>query len=200
MNTDTPPPPVVVVLAGGEGSRIGGGKPLKKLHGITMLARAIASATTWSDIVAVAVRSDGQLGTLPLQTILDDPEIPGPLGGLSAALRFAHSRSRETVLTIPCDAPFLPANLSHRLLLALGDNVSVSVASSGGVLHPVCALWRTATLEVLPTYVRSGRRSLRAFADEVGCTAVEWLTDPVDPFFNINTKQDLSRAEAFLRR
>ena len=186
---------LVAVLAGGEGRRIGGGKPQRRLGGETLLAGALRTARLWSDEVKVVVREADQAGEAPY--LLDDPAIAGPLGGLAAALRHACEHGYEAVLTLPCDAPFVPADLADRLRAAIGSRATV--AASGGELHPVCALWPAAALDRLDSYLATGRRSLRGFADAVGFLAVEWPPEPFDPFFNINSEEDLLRAEAILQ-
>lgn len=172
----------MLVLAGGEGRRIGGGKPRRLLGGVSLLDRALATARRWSDDVLVAAREGGDL--------MDDPEIEGPLGGLAAGLRLG-----RPLLTIPCDMPFLPDDLPERLTSA----AAATVAASGGRLHPVCARWTAAGGEALPAYLATGRRSLTGFAEAVGYEAVAWPTEPYDPFFNINDRADLVRAEEMLR-
>jgi molybdopterin-guanine dinucleotide biosynthesis protein A len=169
----------IVILAGGAGRRIGGGKPLRMLGGETLLARALTLARSWSDEVLIA---DGKTDVLGLE---------GPLGGVAAALGLDGD-----VLTIPCDMPFLPADLPERLGRT---SAPAAVAESGGRLHPVCALWRAHAGESLAAYAASGRRSLHGFAEAVGYEAVAWRTDPFDPFFNVNDANDLARAEAMLR-
>lgn len=189
----------VVLLAGGEGRRIGGGKPLRLLGGRTLLARALEAAAGWSDTVAVAVRDPGQASGLGnAQLVLDDPAIEGPLGGLASALRFARGRGRDAVLTLPCDMPFLPNDLLQRLSAAMGDR-NAAIAASGGSLHPVCGLWRTAALAALPEHAASGGRSLRGFAKAVGYAEMDWPTAPADPFFNVNREEDLARAARLLK-
>lgn len=169
----------IVILAGGEGRRIGGGKPQRLLGGETLLDRALRIARDWSDDVLVATGES------------DMPGIEGPLGGLAAALALGGD-----VLTIPCDMPFLPADLPERL----GEGgKAATIAASGGRLHPVCALWRARATEGLADYVATGRRSLHGFAEAVGYEAVAWEAEPIDPFFNINDEADLARAEALLR-
>jgi molybdopterin-guanine dinucleotide biosynthesis protein A len=98
------------------------------------------------------------------------------------------------LLTIPADTPFLPADLLVRLLDAIGGH-GCALAASGGQLHPACGLWRIAVLEQTPDYLSSDRRSLKGFAGLVGHVAVEWPGGPADPFLNINTAEDLARAE-----
>jgi molybdopterin-guanine dinucleotide biosynthesis protein A len=184
----------VVILAGGEGRRIGGGKPLRRLAGERLIDRALRAARSWSDLVAVAVRDPAQVEWLNAAIITDEPNIPGPLGGLAAALRFGAASATEFVLTIPVDTPFLPRDLCDRLRSELGE-AGCSIAASGGQLHPVCSLWRTCAASRLEDYLAGERRSLRAFAALVGLSEVEWPSEPFDPFFNVNAPADLTDAE-----
>ena len=184
----------IVVLAGGEGRRIGGGKPLRRLGGETLIARAVRTAEGWSDLVRIAVRGPAQV---PWDTIRDDPRIAGPLGGLAAGLRFARTAGRKALLALPCDMPFLPASVPERLAAEIGEECA-AVAVSGGEIHPICALWRVEALEGLDSYLATGRRSLRGFAEAVGYAAVEWPTEPFDPFYNVNNEEDLKNAESIL--
>src|SRR5207248_3018680 len=78
----------VVILAGGEGSRIGGAKPLRPFAGERLIDRALGQAARWSDLVAIAVRDPAQAEPVEVPMIADAPEIEGPLGGLAAALHF----------------------------------------------------------------------------------------------------------------
>jgi molybdopterin-guanine dinucleotide biosynthesis protein A len=93
--------------------------------------------------------------------------------------------------------PFLPDDLPSRLLDEIGDH-RAAVASSGGEWHPVCSLWRNAAIYEFPHYCASGSRSLKGFAQHLGFASVEWPTVPYDPFFNINSRDDLDEAEAML--
>ena len=184
----------VVILAGGEGRRIGGGKPMRLLGGRLLLDHAIARASSWSDAICVAVREPGQVDHPAISAVADEPGLEGPLGGLAAGLRFAAQCEREKLLAIPADSPFLPPDLVPRLERSL-VGVAVAVARSGGRLHPACALWRSEVLGLLESYAATGRRSLKGFAEYAGFTAVDWRDEPYDPFFNINTPDDLEAAD-----
>lgn len=187
----------VVVLAGGYGRRMGGGKPQRMLAGETMLARALGQAAALSDLVALAARDPAQVGPPEGVALILDAPIEGPLGGLAAALAYAREQGRAAVLTLPCDMPFTPPDLGARLGAAL-DHHAAAIAASGERLHPVCGLWRVGALEHLPAWAASGRRSLKGFAEAIGFTAVHWPIEPADPFFNVNTAEDLAAAEARL--
>ncbi|WP_166039011.1 molybdenum cofactor guanylyltransferase [Sphingosinicella sp. YJ22] len=183
--------PLVVILAGGEGQRMGGAKPLRMLHGERLVDRALRKARAWSDDVRVALRDRRQIEGVDVPVLLDDPAIEGPLAGLRSALTAAREAGREMVLTIPCDAPFVPGDLAAALEAAIGTN-GVALARSAPDLHPTCAMWRTETLDLLPDYVASGRRSLIGFAELAGYAAVDWDSRR---FFNLNRPEDLAEAE-----
>src|SRR5512139_522040 len=187
----------VAVLAGGDGSRIGGGKPLIRLGGKTLIERAFDRARNWSNQVVVVIRSPGQLGDYDFPWIADAAGIDGPLAGLAAALEWACRQGADALMTIPCDMPFLPGDLATRLQVEAGEH-DAAVASSAGELHPVCSLWRNAAIYEFPRYCASGRRSLRGFAEQLGFAEVEWPAEPSDPFFNINSRNDLAAAKAQL--
>ena len=183
----------VVVLAGGEGSRIGGNKPLLRIGSERLIDRAIGLARTYSKTVAIAVRDCAQVPDVDAQIINDDP-VEGPLGGLIAALRFARAENKPMLLVIPTDMPFLPADLLSRLQGAIGDHPCVLAKSSGRV-HPVCSLWRTKVADRIAAYVATGRRSLHGFAEFVGATVEDWQAIPEGSFFNINSAEDLAAGE-----
>lgn len=184
---------VAVVLAGGEGRRMGGGKPLRAWGGRPLLDRALELAAGYAPHVAVAVRDAGQAGqgtAVPL--LFDPPDIGGPLAGLASALDFGRRHGALWVQTLACDMPYLPAELSDRLAWALEPGVGAVLPVSGGRLHPVCGLWRVAARDRLAAYLATGRSSLRGFAQDVGLREVAWDAAGPDPFVNLNTLEDLA--------
>jgi molybdopterin-guanine dinucleotide biosynthesis protein A len=187
----------VAILAGGEGRRIGGGKPWRLLGGERLIDRALLQARRWSDLVVVSVRDPAQVQPIDAPLVADEPGVSGPLAGLVSGLRFAASKDRALLLTTATDTPLLPADLLDRLLAGMGTSQCV-LAYSGGQLHPVCGLWRISALRELEDYLATGRRSVRGFAELHGCKAVEWPIERVDPFFNVNNIDDLLAAEGML--
>ena len=185
----------VLILAGGQGARIGGGKPLRMLGGRSLLDRAVEQARRWSENVAIAARDEMQVGATGAAVLLDPPGMEGPLGGLASAMQLG----APAVLTMPCDMPFLPDDLPRRLVEALSGH-GAALAASGGHVHPVCALWRSDALVQLQSYAATGRRSLIGLAETVGYARVDWPDEPIDPFFNINSAQDLATAEGLLEK
>lgn len=189
---------VVAILAGGAGSRIGGDKPRRLLCGTSLLDRALMVARATAAPVILVVRRPEQAEGFGGTVVLDAPGIEGPLAGLSSALTWAAEAGADRVLTLPCDMPFLPDDLSRRLEHALTPDHGVAVAASEGRLHPVCALWRTTAAQTLAQRAGEGRLSLHGLSEAVGRTVVDWPVEGGDPFININTPADLAAAEASL--
>lgn len=188
----------VVIAAGGNGYRIGGNKPDLILGGTSLIDRIMSRATIWSQMIAVALRDKPQFA-LPAGTefLFDTEEDGGPLSALSSALAFAQSKKANHVLLIPCDMPFLPADLLQRLVQEIGSS-QVAVARSDGQIHPISALWSVDALPKLAEYATGGRRSLIGFAETMEMKLVDWNGEYPDPFFNINTPKDYKKAEKFL--
>lgn len=190
----------VVVLAGGQGRRMGGEKPRMAWGRTTLIGHALAQARALGRDVAIAVRDEHQVeGAVEAHLLLDEPAIEGPLAGLASALGFARGLGADCVLTLPCDAPRLPADLAERLVIGLGSGFDVAVARSNGRLHPTCALWRATTLEALPAYLATGRRSLNGFAVMLGMIPVDWSALGGDPFANANTPDELAMLQPLTR-
>ena len=190
----------LVVAAGGQGCRIGGAKEQRLLGGVSLLERALCYAAVTSDDVGVAMPT-GVLADLPPgvqrlndPVMADSAEGEGPIGALAAAMNFAISLGLERVAMIGCDMPFLPGDLLDRLGAALDAGQGAALAISGGRLHPLAAMWRVMPDE-LSQYRATGSRAMMGFAEQVGYTTVEWDIASIDPFFNINTPDDLAEAE-----
>ena len=190
---------IVAILAGGAGRRIGGDKPRRLLGGARLMDHALTRARGMAAPLLLVARAPDQVEGFAGTVVLDAPGIEGPLAGLLSALSWAADAGADRVLTLPCDMPFLPGDLHDRLEQALAPNFGAAVAASGGRLHPVCALWRTAAVPTLVQRANEGRLSLRGLSEAVGCAVVDWPIDEGDPFININTAEDLATAEAALR-
>ncbi len=186
-----------LVLAGGEGSRIGGNKPGLHLGDKRLIDFALERAVSWRIPVAVQVRSAQQVATPGFEQVLDIDDIPGPLGGVIAGLHWARGQGADHMLTLACDMPFLPDDMLERLHRVAVQGGTIAIASSGGDMHPVCAVWPVASITHLEASAANGELSLRRVSRSYGQSRVEWPDAP-DPFFNINTRDDLSVAEGRL--
>jgi molybdopterin-guanine dinucleotide biosynthesis protein A len=193
------------ILAGGLARRLGGGdKALRSVGGRTVLSRLIERvAPQVAQMILNANDDPHRFGGLGLPVVADSLQgHPGPLAGVLAALDWAAASAPgiDWVLTVPGDAPFLPRDLVLRLHAArLRDNARFACAASAGQAHPVVGLWPVAFREELRRGVtEQGFRRVDAFTRFYPCPLVEWPTEPVDPFFNVNTPADLAEADRLI--
>ncbi|MDX3925360.1 MAG: molybdenum cofactor guanylyltransferase MobA [Shinella sp.] len=197
-----------VILAGGLSSRMGQDKVHVRLGGMTLLERA--ARRLHPQVSHLAVNANGPV---LLEPGLEMPVIPdsgpgraGPLAGVLAALRHAQATDPAVshVATVPTDSPFFPSDLVARLEAAIDQAERPAAARSAGGLHPVFALWPVAVADDLEAWLSGGDSlRVRSFlnrhgAREVLFPPVETPQGPFDPFFNINTPDDLDEAESWL--
>jgi molybdopterin-guanine dinucleotide biosynthesis protein A len=191
-----------VVLAGGLARRIGGGdKPLCEIAGQTILARVIARLEPQCEDLLLNANGDPlRFASFGLPVIADDVNgFPGPLAGILAGLGWAavHRPDAPWILTAPGDCPFLPRNLVVRLRYAVSaEGAELAVAASQGRSHPVIGLWKVGLRSALhEALVVEGLRKVESWTARCRVATVAWPAEPVDPFFNANTVEDLAKAE-----
>ena len=200
-----------VILAGGRSLRMfdsGGHKGLIDLGGrpmLSIIAAALAPQVGRIVLNANASAGPGRFASLGLPVVPDTlADYPGPLAGLLAGMRWslAHAPGATHIATVPADAPFLPANLVPRLAAELGQH-QIAIASSGSGTHPVVGLWPVGLADNLEAALHSGTRKVFYWLGR-HATAIVPFDDvllhgrPADPFFNVNTPDDLAHARALL--
>ena len=122
-----------------------------------------------------------------------------PLTGILAALDWAAEQRSgiQWIVSTPGDCPFLPRDLVARLHRARGEqDAELAVAVSDERAHPVIGLWNvTLRDELRQALISEGVRKVDRWTARYRLAAVSWPTVPFDPFFNINTTDDLAEAE-----
>ena len=190
----------IVILAGGRATRMGGGdKPLKEIGGRTILARVIERiGRDGTPIVLNANADPARFATFGLPVVADAmSDFPGPLAGILAGLDWAAANTdAQDVLSMPGDCPFIPRDLAARLEGARkAEGLPLACASSGGWTHPVIGLWPVSIREALRAALADGERKIDRFTARFGCATAEWPVIGYDPFFNVNTPDELIEAE-----
>jgi molybdopterin-guanine dinucleotide biosynthesis protein A len=105
------------------------------------------------------------------------------------------------VVSCPGDTPFPPADLVARLHAAReAAGVPMACAASAGHTHPPVGLWPVALREALRAALLAGERKIDRWTAQHGCATAEWPTQPFDPFFNVNTPEDVAEASRILQR
>jgi molybdopterin-guanine dinucleotide biosynthesis protein A len=199
--TDVPATPGVL-LAGGLARRMGGGdKPMRSIAGRTILARVIARLSPQCDGLILNANGDpARFAAFGLPVIPDTVEnFPGPLAGILAALDWTAANRPDVgwVLSAAADCPFLPRDLVARLQQArITQGAQLAVAASDGQSHPVIGLWSVALREELRhALVAEDIRKIDRWTARYKLATVTWPAEPLDPFFNANTMDDIAEAE-----
>jgi molybdopterin-guanine dinucleotide biosynthesis protein A len=198
------PPTYGLVLAGGLARRMGGGdKALIKIGRSTILDRVLATLSGQCvDIIINANGDPKRFEDTGCIVVPDNvPGFAGPLAGILAGLDWlaAQNNGIEWMVSVPGDCPFLPDDLVERLHEArrkMGAGVPLACARSGEWRHPVVGLWPVALrADLRKALVDEDLRKIEVWTARHGVAIADWPTEPVDPFFNVNTPEDAKRAE-----
>ena len=203
----TPPPTLGVILAGGLSRRMGGQeKSLVVLGGQTLLDHVRERlAPQCESLILNANGSSSRFDAIGLPVVPDViPGHQGPLAGILTALEWtaAHRPRIEWVVSVPGDTPFIPKDLVRRLHKACREGQRpLACASSGEQTHFAVGLWPVSLRDDLRrAIVEKDMRSVRVWVSVHGCAEASWPIETVDPFFNINTPEDLARANMWVSR
>lgn len=198
---------VGLILSGGLSTRMGGGeKGLLDLGGMTLVQRAIKRLAPQVDQMAISANGAREVyekfGLPVLEDTLEGRL--GPLAGILAGLSWAQEIHADWLVSVAADTPFFPQNLRENLEASLGDNALALAASPdpkrGLSRHPTFGLWPTALKDDLEAALKDGLRKVIAWTDPHGCAQAGFSAEPFDPFFNVNTPQDMEHAKELLLR
>ncbi|GIL41714.1 molybdenum cofactor guanylyltransferase [Rhodospirillales bacterium TMPK1] len=190
-------------MAGGLGTRMGGvDKGLLTLAGRPLLAHVIERVQP--QVAQLAVNANGdpsRFAAFGFEVLPDTVEgFVGPLAGVLTGLRWAASHNLPLLLSVPTDTPFLPADLAAGFIEAIDEEgAEIAIAVSEGRPHPTASLWPVYLADHLETALRGGTRRIKEFMQDYRVIEVAFVTEAIDPFFNVNVPEDLARAEAALR-
>ncbi len=202
MSVTGHPPTLGAILAGGLARRMGGGdKGLREVGGRTILDRVVARLAPQCDGLVLNANGDpARFAALGRPVVPDDvPGFAGPLAGVLAVLDWtaANRPGIGYVASAAADVPFLPGDLVARLHAGrVAADRPLARAGSGDRSHPVIALWPVALRHDLRrAVVHEGERKVGRWTARHGIATVSWPDTPLDPFFNVNTPEDLVEAE-----
>lgn len=192
--------PLGVILAGGLATRMGGGdKGLLPLGQGTILSNVIARLDP--QVAGLALNANGdpaRFANLDLPVIHDSIDgFAGPLSGVLAGLDWAASLGATHIVTAAADTPFFPCDLVPQLLQAAENaGTQIALARTPDGRHPTFGLWPTALRDDLRAALTDGLRKVVLWTDKHGCATAHFPDD--DAFFNVNTPEDLTKAESML--
>ncbi|MCY4334789.1 MAG: molybdenum cofactor guanylyltransferase MobA [Litoreibacter sp.] len=196
--------PAGVILAGGQSRRMGGGdKGLLDLGGRKLITHVIDRLQPQVAEIALNANGDAQRFDLGLPVIPDSIDgFAGPLAGVLAGLDWAAAQGHAHIVTAAADTPFFPCDLVPRLMLA-AEEAPIALAATpdpdrGLARHPTFGLWPVELRDDLRMAIKDGVRKVVQWTDKHGTALAEFPAEPFDPFFNVNTPEDLTRAKELL--
>jgi molybdopterin-guanine dinucleotide biosynthesis protein A len=189
-----------VILAGGPATRFGGlPKGLERVAGRRIIDRVRDALDRVTDSLLLIANDDDAGAWLPgVRWARDVRPGCGSLGGIHAALVHA----RGDVLVVAWDMPFVTSRMLELLRdQATGADVVVPESNSPRGLEPLCAYYGPACLAPIERQLDAFDRRVIGFFDAVRVTRVPAgevarCGSPDTLFLNVNTPEDLVRAEA----
>lgn len=198
--------PPGVILAGGQARRMGGGdKALLPLGPGCILDAVVERLAPQVPTIALNANGDAaRFARFGLPVLGDSiPDFAGPLAGILAGLDWAAGEGARAVVTVAGDTPFFPRDLVDRLKAAASRErrpiaLAATEGGKGEGWHPTFGLWPVALREDLRSALLGGTRKVLDWTDRHGAARAVFPVDGLDPFFNVNTPDELSRANTYL--
>jgi molybdopterin-guanine dinucleotide biosynthesis protein A len=200
--------PVGVILAGGQATRMGGGDKGRLMLGQRSLLDHVIDRLRpqVSSIILNANGAQDRFSDLNLPVISDSlPGYAGPLAGVLAGLDWAYAQGSDHVVSVAADTPFFPKELVQSFLAtAVGMETPLVLAATIGAAgkiwrQPTFGLWPVVLRDDLRKNLENGLRKVVIWTDQHGGREAIFETDSVDPFFNVNTPDDLLEAQGLLQ-
>ena len=186
------------VLAGGKSQRFGEDKSQVKL-GDKLLIDYILSEII-DEFNEVLVVSNNQINfkeSEKISLIEDFKKDIGPLGGVLTAMKWAKDNNKDYqwISTFPVDTPFFKNQILKDFLNKINiDEGKLFFIKSNNTRHNIFGLWSLDLMDKLEEDLDKGERKVEIWANSIGVKNINMKFENKDPFFNINTKEDLKKA------
>ena len=194
-----------VVLAGGKSRRFGEDKNRIKLGDKTLLEHVLSKISNKFDEILIV--SSHNLEIKKIKNVIVIPDCfddLGPLAGVLSSMKWVieSQKSYQWVATFPSDTPFFETSIieEYKKRIKLKDSLLYFIKSNNK-RHNIFGLW---SLELLKTLeddlIKNNFRKVEEWANKIGVKTIDFETKKFDPFFNINTKEDLEEAKKILKK
>ena len=187
-----------VVLAGGKSQRFGQNKTQVKLKNQLLIDYILKEIVDeFKEILIIANEPIKFMKSKNISIIKDYKSGLGPLGGVLTAMKWIkeNDKNYKWISTFPSDTPFF----TKKELKYFYENVRVNdgklfFIKNEETRHNIFGLWSLDLMEQLETDILKGARKVEFWANTIGVNIVNFKYKKPDPFFNINTKEDLKKA------
>ena len=196
---------LAVVLAGGKSKRFGEDKNYAKLGDKTLLEHVLFKINNKFPETLVVAND-----ILEIQKPINITVIPdclndlGPLAGVLSSMKWIKKNQKpyQWVATFPSDTPFFEISIIDEYEKKIKSNESsLYFVKSNNKRHNIFGLWSIDLLETLENDLTTNDyRKVEEWANKIGVKTIDVKTKKFDPFFNINTKEDLIEAKKMLNK
>ena len=191
-----------VVLAGGKSQRFGEDKCQVKL-GDKLLIDYILSEIIdeFKEVLLISNNKIKYNHSNKISLVKDFKEELGPLGGILTAMKWIkkNNKSYKWISTFPSDTPFFKKQILNNFIEEIKSyEGKLFFINSNNIRHNIFGLWSIDLLERLEKDLENGERKVEMWANKIGVKSINMKFENKDPFFNINTKEDLIKAEKYL--
>ena len=187
-----------VVLAGGKSKRFGEDKSQVKLEGKILIDYILSEIIDeFNETLIVANQNINFIQSSKISLIKDFKEGQGPLGGVLSAMKWIKENKKKYnwISTFPVDTPFF----TKKVLKSFYKNIKIDEGKlffirSKETRHNIFGLWSVDLMDQLESDLLKGDRKVELWANSMGVKTINIEYQNIDPFFNINTKEDLEIA------
>ena len=188
-----------VVLAGGKSLRFGEDKSQVKLNNKSLIDHILSEVLTeFKELLIVSNNSIEFNKSENISIISDFKNNLGPLGGVLTAMKWIKDNNKDYqwISTFPTDTPFF----KNQILKDFHDKINLKngklfFIKSNNTRHNIFGLWSIDLADKLEKDLENGDRKVEDWANKVGVNIIDMQFEKNDPFFNINTKEDLEKAK-----
>ena len=191
-----------VVLAGGKSIRFGDNKSQAQLKGKILIDYILSEIINdFREVIIVANDPIEHLSSDKITKIVDFKKNLGPLGGVFSAMKWVKDNDKkyQWIVTFPSDTPFFKKKIMNSFLNKINEKESeLFFMKSNEKRHNIFGLWSMDLIDQLEKDLETGSRKVEKWANSIGVKTINMSFEKEDPFFNINTKEDLEKAENIL--
>jgi len=195
-----------VILAGGQSRRMGRDKSFIKLNGKTLIEHTIIKVKKFlPNLIIISNENKNEIMKYGIDLVNDClGKNQGPLIGVMTAMKYIKDNKKnfDWIATFPCDTPFFPELLIKKFIDNSKSKKSLLYfASSKGQRHNVFGLWSLKLYDKLHNdIVNKNSRKVEDWAEQNDVQRIEFSFEKDDPFFNINTEEDLIKAKELFNK
>ena len=194
------------ILAGGQSKRMGKDKLFLELNNKKLIEHTIDKVKKYLKEVIIITNQDNEFFSKNNLTTVKDciKGQLGPLVGILTAMKWAKENLTNCswIATFPCDTPFFPESIIKNFIEESKKKESLILcASSHGRKHNIFGLWSLDLYDKLKDdLINKKVRKVQDWTEKNKIKNLEFKFKDYDPFFNINTKEDLEFAKKLSKK